>query len=93
MCLSIHDSDHAESNDNILDLKLPSRLLKLKTLHEVGTVGYWQAWCCIVDELSSFSTEAQVHGERFVTILALFLREGDFLAGCAAVVDSLKTKT
>lgn len=49
-------------------------------------------WCYIVDELSSFSTEAQVHGERILTILALFLREGDFLAGCAAVVDSLKTK-
>lgn len=29
-----------------------------------------------------------MHGDRILTILAFFLREGDFLAGCAAIVDT-----
>lgn len=46
-------------------------------MHDVGTVVYWQVWCFIVGKSS-----------RILTILALFLREDDFLAGCAAIGDN-----
>ena len=49
---------------------------------------YWQVWCFIVDKSSRFSVETQVRGDRVLTILALFLREDYFLAGCAAIVDN-----
>lgn len=48
----------------------------------------WHVWCFIVDKSSRFSVETQVHGDRILMILALFLREDDFLAECAAIVDN-----
>jgi len=45
-------------------------------------------WCSIVDKSSTFSGEMQVHGDRILMILAFFIRDYDFLAGHAAVVDN-----